>query len=357
MDKNDKIMILGYRGMVGSAIYRDLTKKGYTNFVLVDFPEYDLRLQDDTEMLFSREKPDYVILAAAKVGGIVANNTYKAEFIYDNMAIALNVIESARKYNVKKLLNLGSSCIYPKFAQQPMKEEYLLTGELEQTNEPYAVAKIAAIKLCKYYNFQYNTNFISVMPTNLFGPNDNFNLETSHVMPGLIRKIILSKALNESNMDLVKSDIAKRRVGFGFDETIDFSDDNAVLEMLARIGITKDNVIAWGSGEVYREFLYVEDMADACVFLMENADYKDIGDFVNIGTGKDLKIKELIEIIVNIADYKGYVTFDSSKPDGTPKKLLDVTRLKKIGWEHKIQLEEGIRRVIAHYLHQFYFEK
>lgn len=349
MQKSDKVLILGYRGMVGSAIHRDLSKKRYNNFTLIDYPEIDLRRQQQTEELFDLIKPDYVFLAAAKVGGIVANNTYKAEFIYDNLLIASNVIHSAYKSGVKKLLNLGSSCIYPKFAPQPMKEDYLLTGELEQTNEPYAIAKIAAIKLCKYYNFQYGTNFISVMPTNLYGPNDNFNLETSHVLPALIRKILIAKALNEGDFQFVRNDMQKRKIGYGYDERIDFADDNAIKLILEEIGITKDYFKAWGSGEVFREFLYVEDMADACVFLMETADCKDIGDFVNIGTGIDLKIKDLIDKIKKIAGYQGDVRYDTSKPDGTPKKLLDVTRLKSIGWSHKTSLDNGIKMMIDHY--------
>ncbi len=350
LDKNSKIMILGYLGMVGSAIYRDLQKKGYNNFILKDYKDIDLRRQKLTELLFENENPDYVILAAAKVGGIIANDTYKADFIYDNIAIAMNVIEAARKTQVKKLLNLGSSCIYPKYAPQPMKEDYLLTGELEPTNEPYAIAKIAAIKLCKYFNHQFGTNFISVMPTNLYGPNDNFNLETSHVLPALIRKILLAKALNEGNFEFIKNDLKKRQVGFGYDQNVDFSSQKELLAMLENIGITPDYFKAWGTGEVYREFLFVEDMADACIFLFENKDYQDIGEFVNIGTGEDITIKDLIFKIKNITSYKGSVKFDTAKPDGTPRKRLDTSRLHALGWRHRTNLDEGIRLVIEHYL-------
>jgi GDP-L-fucose synthase len=349
-NKNAKICVAGYKGLVGSAILNTLNKKGYNHFILLDYQEIDLRRQSEVESFFEKEKPEYVFLAAAKVGGIVANNTYKAEFIYDNLAIALNVINSAYKSGVKKLLNLGSSCIYPKFAPQPMKEEYLLTGLLEQTNEPYAIAKIAAIKLCRYYNEQYGTDFVSVMPTNLYGKNDNFNLETSHVLPALIRKLILAKKLKEHDFDFIYKDLKKYKVGYGL-----FSDkipDNfkEIEDTLETIGITKAYVKIWGSGEVYREFLYVDDMADACVFIMENFSGKEIGEFINIGTGKDLTIKELASLIRELTGFAGKLAFDLSKPEGTPKKLLDVSKLNSLGWQHKIELSQGIKKIIDGYL-------
>jgi GDP-L-fucose synthase len=276
--------------------------EGRTNLVVRSSGELDLRRQADVEAFFEKERPDYVFLAAAKVGGILANNTYKAEFIYDNIMIAANVINAAYKFNVKKLLNLGSSCIYPKLAPQPMKEEHLLTGLLEPTNEPYAIAKIAAIKLCRYYNEQYRTNFISVMPTNLYGPHDNFNLETSHVLPALIRKFHEAK------------------------------------------GSHQPAVTIWGTGRSFREFLYVDDLADACIFLMDKYDYKDIGEFINIGTGKEVTIEDLAKLVKGVIGYEGDILHDVTKPDGSPRKLLDSSRLQSFGWNATMSLEEGIRR-------------
>jgi GDP-L-fucose synthase len=308
MKREAKIYIAGHRGLVGSALVRKLQEQGFTNLILKTSKELDLRRQADVEMFFEHEKPEYVFLAAATVGGILANSTYKAEFIYDNILISANVINTSYKFGVKKLVNLGSSCIYPKLAPQPMKEEHLLTGPLEPTNEPYAIAKIAAIKLCRYYNEQYGTNFISVMPTNLYGPNDNYDLETSHVLPALIRKFHEAKIAHEPTVTL------------------------------------------WGTGKPYREFLYVDDMADACVFLMDRYDYKDIGEFINIGTGKDVSIKELVEVIKKIVGYGGGIRHDLSKPDGTPKKLLDVSRLQSLGWHAKTGLEEGIRKAYESFM-------
>jgi len=308
MDKNSKIFVAGHRGLVGSAILRNLQHEGYTNLLLRTSKELDMRRQADVEALFEQERPEYVFLAAAKVGGILANNTFKAEFIYDNIIIATNIIHAAYKTGVKKLLNLGSSCIYPKFAPQPMKEEHLLTGLLEPTNEPYAVAKIAAIKLCRYYNEQYGTNYISVMPTNLYGPGDNFDLKNSHVLPALIRKFHEAKVANMKT------------------------------------------VVLWGTGEPFREFLYVDDLADACVFLMRKYDYKNIGEFINIGTGSDLRIKDLAAIVKKVVGYQGEIEHDLTKPDGTPKKLLDVSRMKALGWVAQTSLEEGIRMSYESYL-------
>ncbi len=305
MELNSKIYVAGHRGMVGSAIIRNLEERGYSNIIYRDFEELDLRRQGQVEKFFEEEKPDYVYLAAAKVGGIHANNTYPAEFIYDNLMIEANIIHSAYKTGVKKLLFLGSSCIYPKFAEQPIKEEYLLEGQLEPTNEAYAIAKITGIELCKFYRRQYGCDFISAMPTNLYGINDNFDLETSHVMPALIRK---------------------------FHE--------------AKINGDKE-VVMWGTGKPKREFMYVDDLADGLNHLMLNYS-EEI--HVNIGTGEDVEIGELTQIIKEVVGYEGEIVNDLSKPDGTPRKLLDVTRLKDTGYTHKVGLKEGIRRVYKWYL-------
>jgi GDP-L-fucose synthase len=307
MLSNSKIYIAGHRGMVGSAMKRSLESKGYTNFILRTHTDLDLTNQKAVDEFFNIERPEYVFLAAAKVGGILANSRYPAEFIYENLMIEANVIHAAYLYGVKKLLFLGSSCIYPKFAPQPLKEEYLLTGELEVTNEAYAVAKIAGIRLCKHYNQQYGTNFISVMPTNLYGPNDNFDLNTSHVMPALIRKFYEARINSEPE------------------------------------------VVVWGTGTPLREFLHADDMADACIYLMENYNYDEIGEFINIGVGKDLSIRELAEIIKDITGYKGRIIYDTSKPDGTLRKFLDITRLHDLGWKNKIPLREGIKNVFDEY--------
>jgi GDP-L-fucose synthase len=369
-----KILVCGGTGLVGNAIIRKLIEKGYKDIhatfytrepfqaLSVKWHKIDLRRQEETESLFKEIKPEWVFLASAKVGGILANSTYPAEFIYDNLAIAVNVIHSAYKFSVKKLLNLGSSCIYPKHAPQPMKEEYLLTGSLEPTNEAYAIAKISAIKLVKYYNQQYGTNFISVMPTNLYGPNDNFNLETSHVLPALIRKFHLAKLLEQGDIEGIKRDFQKHPIGFGLDKEIDLNNEESILKILSKLGISFNSshsnlnvsVTIWGSGEVYREFLHVDDLADACVYLMENVDAEVMGKlcpdyFVNVGTGVDIKIKELAIMIKEIVGFKGEIKHDLSKPDGTPRKLLDVSRVKQLGWEPKIGLEEGIKKVYEEY--------
>jgi GDP-L-fucose synthase len=297
------------------------------------------------ERFFAKEQPEYVFLAAAKVGGILANSTYPAEFIYDNLLIQTNVIHSAYRYGVKKLLFLGSSCIYPRECPQPMKEEYLLSGYLESTNEPYAVAKIAGIKMCQAYNRQYGTNFISVMPTNLYGPGDNFNLETSHVLPALIRKFHLAKLLRKKDFEDIIKDIKKYPLGFGLDEKIDFNNENSMKEALKEIGITEDHVLIWGSGEVFREFLHVDDLADACVFLMQTLHASGLTPygFINIGTGEDIKVKDLVLLVKSIIGYEGEIKYDTSKPDGTPRKLLDISKITNLGWEPKISLKEGIK--------------
>ena len=300
MEKEAKIYVAGYKGLVGSAIRRKLQEKGYTNLLLSDIDDFDLQQQAEVESFFEKERPEYTFLAAARVGGIWANKTYPAEFIYSNLSIEVNVIHAAYKYGVKKLLFLGSSCIYPRLAPQPMKEDSLLTSPLEPTNEAYAIAKIAGLKMCRYYNQQYGTNFISVMPTNLYGPNDHYNLETSHVLPALIRKFHEAKINNEPFVEL------------------------------------------WGTGSPRREFMFVDDLADAVVFLMENCDYKDIGEVINIGVGKDITIKELAEMIKSIVGFEGELKWDTGKPDGTPQKLLDVSRLNALGWKARYSLKEGI---------------
>ncbi|MDI6765252.1 MAG: GDP-L-fucose synthase [Bacteroidota bacterium] len=346
MNKNSKIYVAGHTGLVGSALVRKLKEKGYTNLIFREYPPFNLINQHKAEELFRAEKPEYVFLAAARVGGILANNTYKADFIYDNLAIAMNVIKSAYKFGVKKLLNLGSSCIYPKLAPQPLKEEYLLSGYLESTNEPYAIAKIAAIKLCRYFNEQYGTNFISIMPTNLYGPYDNFNLETAHVLPALIRKFYLAKLLQEKKYDLILKDVHAYRLGFG---TQVEDDIESLTNTLQRIGITDKAVVLWGSGSPYREFLYVDDLADAAVYLMERCEYKDIGEFINVGSGVDITIRDIALMVKDIVGFTGDIEYDPSKPDGTPRKLLDVSRLMKLNWKPSISLEEGIIRTFEWY--------
>jgi GDP-L-fucose synthase len=353
MEKNSKIYIAGHRGLVGSAILRKLREQGFSTIVTRTSSELDLRRQSDTERFFAQEQPDYVFLAAAKVGGILANNTYKAEFIYDNILIAANVIHAAYTHRVKKLLNLGSSCIYPKFAPQPLKEEYLMTGLLEPTNEPYAVAKISTIKLCRYYNEQYGTNFISVMPTNLFGLHDNFNLETAHVLPALIRKFHLARLFKEKKYGEIEKDAKRFPLGFNISDPSD----------MAKMGITPDYVQLWGTGQPYREFLFADDLADACVFIMKNCNagsapsFPDnqqsrlsIGEFINIGTGEDITIKALAELVRRIVGYEGEIVWDVSKPDGTPRKRLDVTKISSLGWQPRISLEQGIRITYDWYL-------
>jgi GDP-L-fucose synthase len=307
MDLNSKIYIAGHNGMVGSAILRNLKVKGFSNFVFTSYPEYDLTNQKTVERFFKKEKPDYVIDAAAKVGGIMANDTYRGQFLYENMMIQNNLIHTSHLFNVRKLLFLGSSCIYPKLSPQPLKEEYLLTDTLEETNEPYAIAKIAGIKMCENYYRQYGDNFISVMPTNLYGYNDNFDLKSSHVLPALLRKFHEAKAEG------------------------------------------KESVEIWGSGKPKREFLHVDDMAEACIFLMQNIGAEDLYDqykisHINIGTGVDISIGELAVLVNQIVGFEGELRYDHSKPDGTPRKLLDVSRINSMGWKHKIDLKQGITK-------------
>jgi GDP-L-fucose synthase len=346
MERNAKIYIAGHRGLVGSAILENLKQKGYENLITKTHSELDLSNQKAVADFFNEEKPEYVFLAAAKVGGIVANNVYRAEFIYENLMIQNNVIHQSYLNKVKKLLFLGSTCIYPKNAPQPMKEEYLLTDTLEYTNEPYAIAKISGIKMCESYNLQYGTNFISVMPTNLYGPNDNFDLEKSHVLPALIRKIYLSKMLNESKFDVVL-------------ENTGFKTIEEAKSYLLQFGVTDKSVEIWGSGNPKREFLWSEDMADACVFLMENRNFSDTyteevkeirNTHINIGTGKDVSIKVLAEIIKATIGFDGDLVFNSEKPDGTMRKLTDVSKLNSLGWKHSVELEDGVKKVFEWYV-------
>jgi GDP-L-fucose synthase len=355
MEKESKIYISGHRGLVGSAIVSNLISKGYTNLILRTHAELDLINQQAVEEFFAKEKPEYVILAAAKVGGIVANNTYRADFIYENLMIQNNVIHQSYISGVKKILFLGSTCIYPKNAQQPISEDSLLTSTLEYTNEPYAIAKIAGIKMCESYNLQYGTNFISVMPTNLYGPNDNFDLEKSHVLPALIRKVHLGKYLSENDLEEIKKDLNKNPIE-GVDGS---SSNNEISEVLLKYGVSKDSVEIWGSGKPMREFLWSEDMADACVFLLENRNFKDTFDsenteirntHINIGTGVDISIKDLANLIKKEVGYKGSFIFNTSKPDGTMKKLTDVSKLNSLGWKHKIPLEKGVEKMYSWYL-------
>ncbi len=350
MDKNAKIFVAGHRGMVGSAIYRALQAQGFTNLVVRTHKELDLTRQQETEQFFAQEKPAYVFLAAARVGGILANSTYKAEFIYQNITIAANVIHASYLHGVKKILNLGSTCIYPKFAPQPMKEEDLLSGKLEPTNEPYAIAKISAIKLCRYYNEQFGTNFMSVMPTNLYGTNDNYDLESSHLLPAFIRKFHLAKLL--MNQDF--AGIAKEVKQYGpIVKNEAFNPDPAALKAsLQKLGLAEGRVTLWGSGSPFRELLYSDDLAEACLFLMQRYDAKDLGEFINIGTGVEYSIKEIAQLTQSVIGFKGDIAWDTSRPDGTPRKLSDVTRLNKLGWKAKTPLAEGIALAYQSYLTQ-----
>jgi len=353
MEKTSKIYIAGHLGMVGSAIHRNLLTKGYSNFVFRSLSELDLTRQADVEAFFKKEKPDYVFVAAAKVGGIVANNTYRAQFIYENLMIQNNIIHAAYLNKVKKLLFLGSSCIYPKNAPQPLKEGYLLTGLLEETNEPYAIAKIAGIKMCENYYRQYGCDFISVMPTNLYGPNDNYDLEKSHVLPALIRKMHLGKCLEQNDWAAIRHDLNKRPI-----EGINGQSSNEeILAILEKYGIfsSPTSVTLWGTGNVYREFLYVDDMADACVHIMQNVSsnklYNELKQtHINIGTGIDLTIKELAETVKSTVGFEGELHWDSTKPDGILKKQLDVMLLNKLNWAATIALKEGINNVYKKYI-------
>ena len=364
MQKDAKIYIAGHHGLVGSAILKNLQKRGYSNIIVRDSGELNLIDQAATANFFNDEKPEYVFLAAAKVGGIVANNTYRADFIYENLMIQNNVIHNSWKYGVKKLLFLGSTCIYPKDAHQPMNETELLTGPLEYTNEPYAIAKIAGIKMCESYNLQYGTNFISVMPTNLYGPNDNFDLEKSHVLPALVRKIALGKFLENDDWKSIRKDLKNNPI-----EGIDGeSNQDEILTILFKYGINFDQlkkkaiVEIWGTGEPTREFMWSEEMADACVHIMEKVNFNDLytadstkksvirNTHINIGTGEEISIRELVELIKKLIDFKGDLRFNPEKPDGTMRKVTNISKLHKLGWKHEIGIESGLKRMIENYM-------
>ncbi len=363
MEKNSKIYVAGHLGMVGSAILRNLKLKGFHNFVLKSINELDLVKQSDVESFFKNERPDYVFLAAAKVGGIIANNTYRAQFIYENLMIQNNIIHASYKYGVKKLLFLGSSCIYPKKAPQPLKEKYLLTGLLEATNEPYAIAKISGIKMCESYFQQYGCDFVSVMPTNLYGPNDNYDLEKSHVLPALIRKFHLGNCLETKNWNDIRKDLNKLPI-----EGVDGdASESKILEILDKYGIRYANktktsssifpveITLWGTGKVFREFLHVDDMADSSVFIMENVTanklYNELDlTHINIGTGIDLTIFALAEMVRKIIGFKGKINWDKQKPDGTEKKQLDISLLISLEWTPKIMLQNGVKSVYENYI-------
>lgn len=389
MEKNAKIYVAGHHGLVGSAIYNNLKSKGYANVIGRTHKELDLMDGIAVKRFFDEEQPEYVVLAAAHVGGIMANSLYRADFIYLNLQIQQNVIGESFRHGVKKLLFLGSTCIYPKDAPQPMTEEVLLTSPLEYTNEEYAISKIAGLKMCESFNFQYGTNYIAVMPTNLYGPNDNFHLENSHVMPAMMRKVYLSKCLMENDWRSVRRDMDIRPVE-GVNGTAEEAD---ILRVLGKYGIEKGRVTLWGTGKPLREFLWSEEMADACVYLLENINFSDIigireyssalqnggqtvrkpdygkvdrnvsegrygaipqlGEIrnchINVGTGKELTIRELAELVVKTVGFKGELKFDATKPDGTPRKLIDVSKLHRLGWSHKIEIDEGVRKLFEWY--------
>lgn len=350
LEQSAKIFVAGHRGLVGSAIWNNLKQRGYTNLTGRTHQELDLLDPMAVKRFFDEEQPEAVVLAAAHVGGILANLHYRADFIYQNLQIQQNVIGESFRHGVRKLLFLGSTCIYPREAPQPMKEEALLTSPLEYTNEPYAIAKIAGLKMCESFNLQYGTNYIAVMPTNLYGPNDNFHLENSHVLPAMMRKIYLARCLNEGNWEAVRKDIDLRPV-----EGVNGScTEQVILEKLARFGITPEAVTLWGTGTPMREFLWSEEMADASVHVLLNVDFKDIcagkGEeirncHINIGTGKEISIREAAEMIIREVGFRGELRWDRSKPDGTLRKLTDVTRLHALGWHHRIEIDEGIHRL------------
>lgn len=397
LEKSSKIYIAGHKGLVGSAIWNNLKARGYTNLIGCSHYELDLTDQQAVENFFAKEKPDAVVLAAAFVGGIMANSLYRADFIMQNMKMQCNIISTAYKYKVKKLLFLGSTCIYPKNAPQPMKEDALLTSPLEYSNEEYAIAKIAGLKMCESYNLQYGTNYIAVMPTNLYGPNDNFHLENSHVMPAMMRKVYLAKLIHENNWDAIKVDMNKRPINpvsklakqIGTENVDGNSSKERILQALAFYGIENNKVTLWGTGSPLREFLWSEDMADASVYLLLNVDFKDIigiekyssvfygvkadgevnrnnsegrggaipelGEIrnchINIGTGKELTIKELSALVAKTANFTGKIVWDETKPDGTPRKLINVDKLHSLGWKHKIEIEEGVEKLYKWYQH------
>jgi len=355
MEKSSKIYVAGHHGLVGSAIWKNLQGKGYFNLVGKTHKELDLLNGVAVKEFFDEEQPEYVILAAAHVGGIMANSLYRADFIYQNLQIQQNVIGESFRHHVKKLLFLGSTCIYPRDAKQPMKEDALLTSPLEYTNEPYAISKIAGLKMCESFNLQYGTNYIAVMPTNLYGPNDNFHLENSHVLPAMIRKIHLAKCLMDGDWAAVRKDMDLRPV----EGVSGQNSEGDIIAVLEKYGISSQKVVLWGTGKPLREFLWSEEMADASVFVLEHVDFKDTyksdekdirNCHINIGTGKELTIAQLADLIIKEVGYKGKLTFDSSKPDGTMRKLTDVSKLHALGWHHKIDIEEGVKKMYEWYL-------
>ncbi len=354
MDKSAKIYVAGHRGLVGSAIFKALEERGYSNIVGRSHGELDLMDGGAVRRFFDEEQPEYVILAAAHVGGIMANNIYRADFIYNNLQIQQNIIGESFRHNVKKLLFLGSTCIYPRDSVQPIKEDSLLTDELEYTNEPYAIAKIAGLKMCESFNLQYGTNYIAVMPTNLYGPNDNFHLERSHVLPAMIRKIHLAKQLKEQQWEELRRDLSKRPIE-GVDGS---SSEDEIVRVLEKYGISDTEVKLWGSGKPLREFLWSEEMAEASVYIMENVDFKDLYNaeqeqikncHINIGTGNEISIRELSTLIKEVVGYRGVICFDAEKPDGTMRKLTDVSKLHSLGWHHTIDIEEGVAKMYSWY--------
>ena len=395
LDKNTKIYVAGHRGLVGSAIWNNLKARGYNNLVGRSHRELDLTDQNAVKDFFDKEQPEAVVLAAAFVGGIMANSLYRADFLMQNMKMQCNVFSEAYAHGVKKLLFLGSTCIYPKNAPQPMKEEALLTSELEYTNEEYAIAKIAGLKMCESYNLQYGTNYIAVMPTNLYGPNDNFHLENSHVMPAMMRKIYLAKLLHDNDWQAIRKDMNKRPINptdslraiIGEGNVDGNNDKERILKALAYYGIENNKVTLWGTGSPYREFLWSEDMADASVYLLLNVDFKDVigiekyssvfygaktdgavdrnnsegrggaipslGEIrnchINVGTGKELTIRSLADLVVKAVGFEGEVVWDATKPDGTPRKLIDVSKLHSLGWTHKVEIEDGVRKLFDWY--------
>ena len=370
MNLNAKIYVAGHLGLVGSGIWRALERHGYTNLIGKSIDEVDLISQQSVDDFFTAEKPEYVILVAAKVGGIVANNTYRAQFLYENLMIEANVIHAAYKHGVKKLLFLGSSCIYPKLAPQPLKEEHLLTGPLEPTNEPYAIAKIAGIRLCDAYNRQYGTNFISAMPTNMYGPGDNYHPENSHVLPAFIRRMHLAHALACGDWKAIEKVYLSEQSAVNSlqparDELLQWLEKSGIhlsaesCGLRARQGV---RLACWGSGSPFREFLYSDDLAEACVFLLENATYKDMAftddsgtvqSHINVGSGKEVTIRELAETVKEVVGYEGEIEWDASKPDGTPRKLMDSSRLMAMGWSPNVSLKEGIARAYADFQERY----
>ncbi|MBC8550695.1 MAG: GDP-L-fucose synthase [Nitrospira sp.] len=350
MKKNSLIYIAGHISLAGAAIYNLLKSSGYHNLITANDNELNLTNQSEVDSFFHKEQPEYVFLAASKSGGIMANRENPADFAYQNTMIAANTIHSSYKHNVKRLINIGASCIYPKHANQPMKEEDLMTGPLEPSVEPTGLSKIVSIKLCNYYNRQYGTNFISVTPTNLYGPGDNFALQTAYVIPALIRKFHLAKILSESDMQLIIDDF--KMFTSPLSDVTPPPENDSPIAVLSNINIQKDHVTIWGSGKAFREFLYAEDFADACVYLMNNHESANIGEFINVGAGSDISIHDLVLKVVALIGYKGKIVFDSSKPDGPPKKLLDSSLIRSVGWTNKITLDEGLKRTYEWYVSQ-----